>query len=129
MDQHGSRFIQQKLEHCSDEDKASVFKEVLPHASRLMTDVFGNYVIQKVSNLRFHLLLLVCFTCGLAPHIIFLHLVSSVYGLYNTFLVSVFQFFEYGTPEQKKELADQLSGQMLPLSLQMYGCRVIQKVC
>ncbi|KAL6144324.1 hypothetical protein ACLB2K_055018 [Fragaria x ananassa] len=47
VDQHGSRFIQQKLEHCSDEDKASVFKEVLPTASRLMTDVFGNYVIQK----------------------------------------------------------------------------------
>ncbi|KAL6134847.1 hypothetical protein ACLB2K_067075 [Fragaria x ananassa] len=47
VDQHGSRFIQQKLEHCSDEDKASVFKEVLPHASRLMTDVFGNYAIQK----------------------------------------------------------------------------------
>ncbi|XVF26460.1 hypothetical protein REPUB_Repub14bG0018400 [Reevesia pubescens] len=47
VDQHGSRFIQQKLEHCSLEDKGSVFKEVLPHASRLMTDVFGNYVIQK----------------------------------------------------------------------------------
>ncbi|XP_022716414.1 pumilio homolog 5 isoform X2 [Durio zibethinus] len=47
VDQHGSRFIQQKLEHCSVEDKESVFKEVLPHASRLMTDVFGNYVIQK----------------------------------------------------------------------------------
>lgn len=46
-DQHGSRFIQQKLENCSVEEKASVFKEVLPHASRLMTDVFGNYVIQK----------------------------------------------------------------------------------
>ncbi|XP_057980594.1 pumilio homolog 5-like isoform X1 [Malania oleifera] len=46
-DQHGSRFIQQKLENCSIEDKASVFKEVLPHASRLITDVFGNYVIQK----------------------------------------------------------------------------------
>jgi pumilio RNA-binding family len=48
VDQHGSRFIQQKLEHCSAEDKASVFKEVLPLASKLMTDVFGNYVIQKV---------------------------------------------------------------------------------
>ncbi|XP_050384484.1 pumilio homolog 5 [Argentina anserina] len=47
MDQHGSRFIQQKLENCSGDDKASVFREVLPHASRLMTDVFGNYVIQK----------------------------------------------------------------------------------
>ncbi|CAM8986493.1 unnamed protein product [Rhodiola kirilowii] len=51
----------------------------------LMTDVFGNYVIQKTV------------------------------------------FFEYGSPEQKKDLADQLSGQILPLSLQMYGCRVIQK--
>ncbi|XP_059644942.1 pumilio homolog 5 isoform X2 [Cornus florida] len=47
VDQHGSRFIQQKLEYCAVEDKASVFKEVLPHASKLMTDVFGNYVIQK----------------------------------------------------------------------------------
>ncbi|XWS70968.1 hypothetical protein CRYUN_Cryun03dG0096500 [Craigia yunnanensis] len=47
VDQHGSRFIQQKLENCSIEEKASVFKEVLPHASELMTDVFGNYVIQK----------------------------------------------------------------------------------
>lgn len=46
-DQHGSRFIQQKLESCSIEEKASVFQEVLPHASTLMTDVFGNYVIQK----------------------------------------------------------------------------------
>ncbi|KAG6705805.1 hypothetical protein I3843_07G191400 [Carya illinoinensis] len=46
-DQHGSRFIQQKLENCSVEEKVSVFKEVLPQASKLMTDVFGNYVIQK----------------------------------------------------------------------------------
>ncbi|XP_050372305.1 pumilio homolog 6, chloroplastic [Argentina anserina] len=46
-DQHGSRFIQQKLENCSIEEKASVFREVLPHACQLMTDVFGNYVIQK----------------------------------------------------------------------------------
>ncbi|AQK51313.1 Pumilio homolog 5 [Zea mays] len=46
-DQHGSRFIQQKLENCTAEEKAYVFAEVLPHASSLMTDVFGNYVIQK----------------------------------------------------------------------------------
>ncbi|XP_074273723.1 pumilio homolog 5-like [Silene latifolia] len=47
VDQHGSRFIQQKLENCSAEDKTSVFQEVVPHACKLMTDVFGNYVIQK----------------------------------------------------------------------------------
>jgi len=47
-DQHGSRFIQQKLETTSLEEKALVFQEVLPQSSTLMTDVFGNYVIQKV---------------------------------------------------------------------------------
>nr|XP_043620566.1 pumilio homolog 5-like [Erigeron canadensis]XP_043620567.1 pumilio homolog 5-like [Erigeron canadensis] len=46
-DQHGSRFIQQKLEICSNEEKECVFKEVLPNASSLIIDVFGNYVIQK----------------------------------------------------------------------------------
>ncbi|KAK7265235.1 hypothetical protein RJT34_32851 [Clitoria ternatea] len=46
-DQHGSRFIQQKLESCGLEEKELVFKEVFPHAPKLMTDVFGNYVIQK----------------------------------------------------------------------------------
>lgn len=46
-DQHGSRFIQQKLESCNIEEKGSVFAEVLPHAAKLMIDVFGNYVIQK----------------------------------------------------------------------------------
>ncbi|KAK4391953.1 Pumilio2 [Sesamum angolense] len=76
-DQHGSRFIQQKLETCSVEEKASVFKEVIPYASKLMTDVFGNYVIQKL--------------------------------------------FEYGSTEERKDLANQLEGQILPLSLQMYG--------
>lgn len=38
------------------------------------------------------------------------------------------QFFEHGSSAQIKELADQLIGRVLALSLQMYGCRVIQKV-
>lgn len=45
-DQHGSRFIQQKLENANDNDKQLVFKEILPHCLQLMVDVFGNYVIQ-----------------------------------------------------------------------------------
>lgn len=60
-----------------------VFTEVMGSAQVLMTDVFGNYVIQK--------------------------------------------FFEFGTPEQKVELVRRLRNHVLPLSLQMYGCRVIQK--
>lgn len=46
-DQHGSRFIQQKLTQASPEHSQLVFVEILPHAFALMTDVFGNYVIQK----------------------------------------------------------------------------------
>ena len=49
-----------------------------------MTDVFGNYVIQK--------------------------------------------FFEHGNQGQKKILAGQMRNHILTLSLQMYGCRVVQKV-
>lgn len=47
QDQHGSRFIQQKLERASAAEKQLVFQEILASAYSLMTDVFGNYVIQK----------------------------------------------------------------------------------
>ena len=57
---------------------------MLPQAISLMTDVFGNYVVQK--------------------------------------------FFEHGTPKQRERLADTLDTNILSLSLQMYGCRVVQKV-
>lgn len=46
-DQHGSRFIQQKLPVSSDEEKEVIFNEIRDIAFELMTDVFGNYVIQK----------------------------------------------------------------------------------
>ncbi|XP_021946008.1 maternal protein pumilio isoform X3 [Folsomia candida] len=47
QDQHGSRFIQQKLERATPAEKQLVFNEIIAHAYPLMTDVFGNYVIQK----------------------------------------------------------------------------------
>lgn len=46
-DQHGSRFIQTKLETANSDEKEHVFREIEPNAIPLMTDVFGNYVIQK----------------------------------------------------------------------------------
>ena len=47
-DQYGSRFIQQKLETATTDEKNMVYQEIMPHALALMTDVFGNYVVQKV---------------------------------------------------------------------------------
>ncbi|KAI3406664.2 PUF3 [Candida oxycetoniae] len=46
-DQHGSRFIQQKLPTATDEEKEVIFNEIKDISLDLMTDVFGNYVIQK----------------------------------------------------------------------------------
>ncbi|XP_030102857.1 pumilio homolog 2 isoform X12 [Mus musculus] len=83
QDQHGSRFIQQKLERATPAERQIVFNEILQAAYQLMTDVFGNYVIQK--------------------------------------------FFEFGSLDQKLALATRIRGHVLPLALQMYGCRVIQK--
>jgi hypothetical protein len=57
-----------------------MFAEILPNALTLMTDVFGNYVIQK--------------------------------------------FFDFGSAEQVRALGEKMRGQVLNLSMQMYGCRV-----
>lgn len=46
-DQHGSRFIQQKLESANSDEKEQVFREIEPNAIQLIKDVFGNYVVQK----------------------------------------------------------------------------------
>ncbi|KAI0703607.1 armadillo-type protein [Cytidiella melzeri] len=47
-DQHGSRFIQQRLETASHDERQAIFDEIMPqHALQLIQDVFGNYVIQK----------------------------------------------------------------------------------
>ncbi|KJA15830.1 hypothetical protein HYPSUDRAFT_1067035 [Hypholoma sublateritium FD-334 SS-4] len=51
-DQHGSRFIQQQLEQASNEEKDMVFREIAPHnINNLIQHVFGNYVIQKFFDL------------------------------------------------------------------------------
>ncbi|KAG8849804.1 hypothetical protein FRB96_000627 [Tulasnella sp. 330] len=84
-DQHGSRFIQERIQTAKPEEKQQVFDEIVPdHALHLMGDVFGNYVIQKL--------------------------------------------FEHGTPAQKDAMVDVMTGHMLSLTLQMYGCRVVQKL-
>lgn len=38
------------------------------------------------------------------------------------------KLFEHGTQVQKTVLANTMEGHILALSLQMYGCRVVQKV-
>ena len=47
-DQFGSRFIQQRLETASGDEKEAAFAAVVSDVFRLSEDVFGNYVVQKL---------------------------------------------------------------------------------
>lgn len=47
-DQNGCRYLQRKFSEGSPKEVAIIFGEVLEHISDLMTDPFGNYLIQKL---------------------------------------------------------------------------------
>ncbi|XP_008781738.2 pumilio homolog 5-like isoform X3 [Phoenix dactylifera] len=118
-DQHGSRFIQQKLETCSIEEKASVFREVLPHASTLMIDVFGNYVIQKFfehgsAEQRKEL------ASKLAGHVLPLSL--QMYGC--RVIQKALEVIEL---DQKTQLVEELDGHVMRCVRDQNGNHVIQK--
>ncbi|KAL1551875.1 pumilio 5-like isoform X2 [Salvia divinorum] len=156
VDQHGSRFIQQKLENCSVEEKELVFKEVLPHASKLMTDVFGNYVIQKffeygtfeqrkelASQLSRQMLPLSlqmygCRVIQKALEVIEVdqktelvleldgHVMRCVRDQNGNHVVQ--KCIECVPPEKIDFIISAFRGQVAALSTHPYGCRVIQRV-
>ncbi|MCO5579724.1 hypothetical protein L7F22_033584 [Adiantum nelumboides] len=47
-DQHGCRFLQRKFEEGVSEDVHKIFVEIIDHVVELMTDPFGNYLVQKL---------------------------------------------------------------------------------
>ncbi|WCJ28795.1 pumilio 12 [Euphorbia peplus] len=47
-DQHGCRFLQRKFSEGTQQDVEKIFLEVINHIVELMTDPFGNYLVQKL---------------------------------------------------------------------------------
>ncbi|PKA45909.1 Pumilio like 4 [Apostasia shenzhenica] len=155
-DQYGSRFIQQKLETASVEEKRRIFPEILPHARALMTDVFGNYVIQKflehgtenqrnqlASQIMSHVLPLSlqmygCRVIQKALEVIDVgqqtQMVSELDGSVMKCIRDqngnhVIQKCIECIPQEKIEfIISSFYGQVLALSTHPYGCRVIQRV-
>lgn len=155
-DQHGSRFIQQKLETASADEKALVFLEVLPRALSLMTDVFGNYVIQKffehgsqeqrlelAKQLIGHVLSLSVqmYGCrviqkalevvGLEQQILIVseldgHVMRCVRDQNGNHVIQ--KCIECVPPEHIQFIISAFYGQVVMLSTHPYGCRVIQRV-
>uniref|UniRef100_A0AAU7VFF2 Pumilio-like protein 2 n=1 Tax=Enchytraeus coronatus TaxID=208440 RepID=A0AAU7VFF2_9ANNE len=156
QDQHGSRFIQQKLEHANASEKLMVFNEILSSAHGLMTDVFGNYVIQKflefgsteqkhmlTQRVRGHVLALALHMYGcrviqkalesvpLEMQVEVLkelegHILKCVKDQNGNHVVQ--KCIECIEPAHLSFITDSFKGQVLNLAMHPYGCRVIQRI-
>lgn len=121
-DQHGSRFIQQKLDTASSDERQAVFDEVIPagNFSVLAFDVFGNYVIQKLfeygSPLHRRLL-----CSAMEGHVLQLSL-----DMYGCRVVQ--KALDCGTPQQQAAVVSELNGHVLQCVKDANGNHVIQKI-
>ncbi|XP_078040025.1 pumilio isoform X1 [Augochlora pura] len=119
QDQHGSRFIQQKLERASASEKQLVFQEILTSAYSLMTDVFGNYVIQKF------------FEFGTPEQKSTLaqkvrgHVLPLALQMYGCRVIQ--KALESIGPEQQQEIVRELDGHVLKCVKDQNGNHVVQK--
>uniref|UniRef100_A0A803P127 PUM-HD domain-containing protein n=1 Tax=Cannabis sativa TaxID=3483 RepID=A0A803P127_CANSA len=118
-DQYGSRFIQQKLETATTDEKNMVFEEIMPQALSLMTDVFGNYVIQKF------------FEHGTASQIRELadqltgHVLTLSLQMYGCRVIQ--KAIEVVDLDQQTKMVSELDGQIMRCVRDQNGNHVIQK--
>ncbi|KAK4371416.1 hypothetical protein RND71_010891 [Anisodus tanguticus] len=118
-DQYGSRFIQQKLETATTEEKNMVFHEIMPQGLSLMTDVFGNYVIQKF------------FEHGSASHIRELanqlngHVLTLSLQMYGCRVIQ--KAIEVVDLDQQTKMVAELDGHIMRCVRDQNGNHVIQK--
>lgn len=118
-DQYGSRFIQQKLETATTDEKNMVYEEIMPHALALMTDVFGNYVIQKF------------FEHGLVPqrrelaNKLFGHVLDLSLQMYGCRVIQ--KAIEVVDLDQKIKMVGELDGHVMRCVRDQNGNHVVQK--
>ncbi|KAM5180043.1 pumilio homolog 1 isoform 6-T7 [Mantella aurantiaca] len=158
QDQHGSRFIQLKLERATPAERQLVFNEILQAAYQLMVDVFGNYVIQKffefgsleqklalAERIRGHVLSLALQMYGCRVIQKALEFIPPDQQVINDMVREldghvlkcvkdqngnhvVQKCIECVQPQSLQFIIDAFKSQVFALSTHPYGCRVIQRI-
>ncbi|CEL99350.1 unnamed protein product [Vitrella brassicaformis CCMP3155] len=156
QDQYGSRFIQQRLETCSEDEKQMVFMGLLSEATRLTTDAFGNYVIQKFFEVgteeqkrilaeqlvgdvfRLSLQMYGCRVIQKALESVTVeqqvllvgelkhHVIKCIEDQNGNHVIQ--KCIERMPPERIQFIVDAFKGQVQRMSVHCYGCRVIQRL-
>ncbi|XP_032719891.1 pumilio homolog 1 isoform X11 [Lontra canadensis] len=141
QDQHGSRFIQLKLERATPAERQLVFNEILQAAYQLMVDVFGNYVIQKffefgsleqklalAERIRGHVLSLALQMYGcrvIQKALEFIPSDQQVIDQYGNYVIQ--HVLEHGRPEDKSKIVAEIRGNVLVLSQHKFASNVVEK--
>ena len=119
-DQHGSRFLQQKLETADTAEREMVFAEIIGCVAVLVIDAFANYVVQKFFE----------FGSTCQRRTILIHLQGQLLSLtLDTYGCRVMQkAFQCCQPEEQAEMVRELGPENLfQCAMNENGNHVIQK--
>lgn len=119
-DQQGSRFLQEKIPGANSDDKQKVFEEIVVNAKEMMTDVFGNYIVQKLFEYG-TLVQKKLLAAKMKGHVA--ELAMNIYGCR-----CVQEALQYVLVEQQVEIAMELEPDIIRLMQGVHSNHVVQKV-
>ncbi|BFU21900.1 pumilio family RNA-binding protein [Entamoeba histolytica HM-1:IMSS-B] len=155
-DQQGSRRIQQFLDTAQPNEIEELFEFIIKDSFELMTDLFGNYVIQKLIEygtiehkhqfmeiIKGHVVELSLHTygcrviqkacefisgeeLGIIAEEIKGHIVEFVEDQNGNHVIQ--KFIEFMPSTYSSLIANEISGYIISFSKHAYGCRVVQKL-
>ncbi|KAJ0108682.1 hypothetical protein J7T55_015116 [Diaporthe amygdali] len=119
-DQQGSRFLQEKIPGSNSDDKQRIFDEILVNANQMMTDVFGNYIVQKLFEYG-TLVQKKLLAAKMQGNVVDLSM--NIYGCR-----CIQEALNYILVEQQVEIANELEPDIIRLMQGVHSNHVVQKV-